>query len=99
MSPQQYCSDLEGWAPFVFQNIKAYPTKLPKPCSLRNTIIKQRKAKKEQKEILTCLINVGMIYFGQEADLLIGEKTKRKRLANDIVPRKDSHKESTSSDH
>ncbi|KAM1803831.1 hypothetical protein ACFX12_029765 [Malus domestica] len=28
LNAQQYCPDLKGWTPFVFQNIEAYPPKL-----------------------------------------------------------------------
>lgn len=70
-SPQQYCSDLEGWTPFIFKNIKAYPSKL-----YINILYIQKQETANFKQGIgvkeaetTCLINIRMIYFGQEANL------------------------------
>ena len=51
MLPQQHRSDLEGWTPLVFENIKAYPSKLPKKINLmfRNFIKLRFKASKNNK--------------------------------------------------
>lgn len=73
MSPQQHRSDLEGRTPLVFENIQAYPSKLHEEINFmfRDFINFSFKVSEnnEREEEVPCLINVRMVYLGQEANL------------------------------
>lgn len=78
MLPQEYGSNLESRAPFVFQDIKAYPSELHK----QNQFYKRQEVLIQTATLVGAgkayLVDVGMIYFGEKTNLLQGKYIKTK---------------------
>ena len=76
ISPKQHCADLEGWTPFIFEDIKAYPSKL---VNVRMVNLGQepnlwKKNVNHEKQNIVSLRATNIKIFKKDAKIIAGYK-------------------------